>query len=59
MADRLRAEGFPASDIQVLGAADHKMNVVVRRGPDGTMQVARRPIAEMRKDLREIVEEMK
>ena len=36
-----------------------KMNVVVRRGPDGTMQVARRPIAEMRKDLREIVEEMK
>jgi len=30
MADRLRAEGFPASDIQVLGAAPHKMNVVVR-----------------------------
>src|SRR6202795_4531963 len=30
MADRLRAECFPASDIQVLGAADHKMNVVVR-----------------------------
>jgi len=30
MADRLRAEGFPASDIQVLGAADHKMNVVAR-----------------------------
>src|SRR5438270_143593 len=36
-----------------------KMNVVVRRGPDGTMQVARRPIAEMRNDLRESVEEMK
>jgi len=30
MAARLRAEGFPASDIQVLGAAPHKMNVVVR-----------------------------
>jgi acetylornithine deacetylase/succinyl-diaminopimelate desuccinylase-like protein len=30
MADRLRAEGFPASDIQVLGAADHKMNMVAR-----------------------------
>ncbi len=30
MAERLRAEGFPASDIQVLGAAPHKMNVVVR-----------------------------
>ncbi|MBZ5611301.1 MAG: M20/M25/M40 family metallo-hydrolase [Acidobacteriia bacterium] len=26
----LRSEGFPASDIQVLGAAAHKMNVVVR-----------------------------
>ena len=30
VAERLRAEGFPASDIQVLGAAPHKMNVVVR-----------------------------
>jgi acetylornithine deacetylase/succinyl-diaminopimelate desuccinylase-like protein len=30
VAARLRAEGFPASDIQVLGAAPHKMNVVVR-----------------------------
>ena len=30
MEERLRAEGFPASDIQVLGAADHKMNVVAR-----------------------------
>lgn len=30
MAERLRGEGFPASDIQVLGAADHKMNLVVR-----------------------------
>jgi acetylornithine deacetylase/succinyl-diaminopimelate desuccinylase-like protein len=30
IADRLKAEGFPASDIQVLGAAPHKMNIVVR-----------------------------
>jgi acetylornithine deacetylase/succinyl-diaminopimelate desuccinylase-like protein len=30
VATRLRAEGFPAADIQVLGAADHKKNVVVR-----------------------------
>src|SRR5882724_9648794 len=30
MAARLKAEGFPASDIQVAGAAPHKMNVVVR-----------------------------
>jgi succinate dehydrogenase / fumarate reductase, flavoprotein subunit len=39
--------------------ASGKMNVVVRRGPDGTMQVARRPIPPMRADLRQIVEEMK
>lgn len=30
MSDRLKAEGFPASDVQVLGAAPHKMNMVVR-----------------------------
>jgi acetylornithine deacetylase/succinyl-diaminopimelate desuccinylase-like protein len=30
MAERLRAEGFPDSDIHVLGAAPHKMNLVVR-----------------------------
>src|SRR2546421_323058 len=31
----------------------------VRRGPDGAMQIARRPIPELRPDLRQIVEEMK
>jgi succinate dehydrogenase / fumarate reductase, flavoprotein subunit len=36
-----------------------KFNVVVRRGPDGAMQVARRPIPELRPDLRQIIEEMK
>lgn len=30
VAERMRAEGFPASDIVVAGAAPHKMNVVVR-----------------------------
>ncbi len=30
MAARLKAEGFPASDIQIAGAAPHKMNMVVR-----------------------------
>src|SRR5260370_39592755 len=30
VAERLRSEGFPASDINVIGAAPHKMNVVVR-----------------------------
>jgi succinate dehydrogenase / fumarate reductase, flavoprotein subunit len=40
-------------------AAFGKMNVVVRRGSGGAMDVARRPIAEMRADLRQIIEEMK
>jgi succinate dehydrogenase / fumarate reductase, flavoprotein subunit len=40
-------------------AASGKMNVVVRRGADGAMRIARRPIAELRADLRQIVEEMK
>src|ERR1041385_7826258 len=30
VAERLKAEGFPAADIVVAGAADHKMNVVFR-----------------------------
>ena len=40
IADRLRSEGFPASDIQVVGAAPHKMNVVVRYHGTG----ARKPL---------------
>jgi succinate dehydrogenase / fumarate reductase flavoprotein subunit len=36
-----------------------KINVVVRRGGGGAMEVARRPIPEMRADLRQIIEEMK
>src|SRR5260370_42694457 len=28
VAERLRAEGFPAADIQVVGAAAHNMNVI-------------------------------
>ena len=40
-------------------AAAGKFNVVVRRGPDGAMQVARKPIPPLRADLRQIVEEMK
>jgi len=40
-------------------AASGKINLVVRRDRDGAMQVARRPIPELRADLRQIVEEMK
>ncbi|MES1172455.1 MAG: fumarate reductase/succinate dehydrogenase flavoprotein subunit [Bacteroidota bacterium] len=34
-------------------------NVVCRKAPDGTMQIQRRPIAEMRPDLKQIIEENK
>ena len=47
-------EDHPGKD-----AAAGKFNVVVRRGPDGAMQVARKPIPPLRADLRQIVEEMK
>src|SRR5882757_2100152 len=40
VADRMRSEGFPASDIQIVGAAPHKMNVVVRYHGTG----ARKPL---------------
>jgi succinate dehydrogenase / fumarate reductase flavoprotein subunit len=35
-----------------------KTNLVVRKGPDGGMEVERRPVAPMRKDLSDIIEEM-
>jgi succinate dehydrogenase / fumarate reductase flavoprotein subunit len=36
-----------------------KFNIVVRRGPNGEMQVTREPIPEMREDLKKIIEENK
>jgi len=36
-----------------------KFNIVIRRGPNGEMQVTREPIPEMREDLKKIVEENK
>jgi succinate dehydrogenase / fumarate reductase flavoprotein subunit len=47
-------EDHPGKD-----AASGKINVVVRRGAGGAMEVARRPIPEMRADLWQIIEEMK
>ena len=35
-----------------------KVNVVVRKGPDGTMRIAREPIPPMRPDLKQVVLEM-
>jgi succinate dehydrogenase / fumarate reductase flavoprotein subunit len=39
-------------------AALGKMNLIVRKGPDGAMQVARAPIPELPAELRQIIEEM-
>jgi succinate dehydrogenase / fumarate reductase flavoprotein subunit len=36
-----------------------RFNVVVRKGADGAMQFSREPIAPMRQDLQQIIEEMK
>jgi hypothetical protein len=35
------------------------MSTVVRRGPDGKMQLRREPIAEMPDYLKKVIEEMK
>ena len=36
-----------------------KVNVVVRKGPDGKMTVVQTPLPEMRADLKQVIEEMK
>ena len=47
-------DDFPNKD-----AASGRMNVVVRKNADGTMQVRRQPIPEMPPELKQIIEEMK
>jgi len=47
-------DDYPAKD-----PAFAKINIVVRQGPAGEMQVTRQPIAEMSAELKQVVEEMK
>jgi len=47
-------EDYPDKD-----AAFSKINIVLRKQPDGTMQVRREPIPEMRAELAQIIQEMK
>ena len=47
-------EDYPDKD-PALG----KVNIVLRKTPDGTMEVRREPIAPMPADLEQIIEEMK
>jgi succinate dehydrogenase / fumarate reductase flavoprotein subunit len=47
-------EDFPDKD-----AAAAKYNSVIRKGPDGSMQLRREPIPEMPAELKQVIEEMK
>jgi succinate dehydrogenase / fumarate reductase flavoprotein subunit len=47
-------DDFPAKD-ELCG----KFNIVARKGPRGEVQLTREPIAPMREDLQQIIEEMK
>ena len=47
-------EDYPSKDDDLA-----KVNTVVRKGPDGQMQVTQVPIAPIREDLRQIIEENK
>lgn len=51
--------GHFRDDFPNKNAADGKMNIVVCKAADGSMQVRREPIPEMREDLKQIIEEMK
>ena len=47
-------DDYPTKD-----AAFGKVNMVLRKQPDGSMQIRREPIAEMPAELKQIIEEMK
>ncbi|HKW31166.1 MAG TPA: fumarate reductase/succinate dehydrogenase flavoprotein subunit, partial [Verrucomicrobiae bacterium] len=47
-------EDFPNKD-----AASGKVNVIVGKNPDGSMQVRREPIPDMPAELKQVIEEMK
>lgn len=51
--------GHFRDDFPSKNAADGKMNIVVCKAADGSMQVRREPIPEMREDLKQIIDEMK
>jgi len=47
-------EDYPAKDEEF-----GKVNLIVRKGPDGEMRVSREPVPEMSAELKEIIKEMK
>jgi len=46
-------------DLPDKDAAFGKVSIVIRKGKDGTMQVAREPLPELPAELKQIIEEMK
>jgi succinate dehydrogenase / fumarate reductase flavoprotein subunit len=51
--------GHFREDFPDKAAADGKMNVVVFKGADGSMQLRREPIPPMPEELKQVIEEMK
>jgi len=47
-------DDYPTKD-----PAYETFNIILRKGPDGEMQVSRQPLSEMRADLKQIIEENK
>ena len=47
-------DDFPAKD-----EAQGKFNIIVKKGPDGAMQISREPLRPLPAELRQVIEEMK
>jgi succinate dehydrogenase / fumarate reductase flavoprotein subunit len=47
-------DDFPSQD-----AAEGRKNIVVRRGPDGSMKIEEEPVREIPSELKQVIEEMK
>ena len=51
--------GHFREDFPEKSAEDGKMNIVIKKGPDGSMQLRREPIPPMPEELKAVIEEMK
>ena len=51
--------GHFREDFPDKSAEDAKMNIVIRKGADGSMQLRREPIPPLPEELKQVVEEMK
>jgi succinate dehydrogenase / fumarate reductase flavoprotein subunit len=51
--------GHFREDFPDKSAVDAKMNIIIKKGADGSMQLRREPIPEMPEELKQVIEEMK